>query len=278
MRYHSAWQGKIYSRSGKHPKYPSLVEATGYGTGDGLGGWNCRHSFFPFIEGVSEPTYTGAELEDLNAKNYEFNGIKMTEYEATQKQRSIERNIRRWKREYKAMDAAGLSADEAASKLAWWQKEQKSFLKQTGLKRQYVREEVLGFGRSDARKAVQAAKKDVAKYLNIGYNKDGTIKVTDDWTSKAHPTLQPTYKSNAVVDTLSRGGKQIDRTIYGEDGAQKTQIHGGDHGHPKQHPYGKNGEHAHDISWNKNGEAVRTTRELSSDEQKANADLLKGDD
>lgn len=150
---HAAWQGKIYSRSGGHPKYPSLVEATGYGTGDGLGGWNCRHSFFPFIEGASEPTYTAAELEDFNAKKYTYNGVKMTEYEATQKQRSIERNIRRWKRELMGMNVAGQPTAEAASKLAWWQNEQKSFLRQTGLKRQYAREEVVGFGKSEAAKA-----------------------------------------------------------------------------------------------------------------------------
>ena len=48
---HAVWQGKIFGRSGTHPKYPSLVEGTGYGTGEGLGGWNCRHSIMPFFEG-----------------------------------------------------------------------------------------------------------------------------------------------------------------------------------------------------------------------------------
>lgn len=147
---HAEWQGKIYSRSGTHPKYPSLREATGYGTGEGLGGWNCRHSFFPFFEGISEPTYTQAELKELNSPKYEYNGQKLTEYEATQMQRKIERNIRKWKREYIGMEAAGLSTDEAAAKLARWQGVQKDFIKQTGLKRQYDREEIGGFGRSDA--------------------------------------------------------------------------------------------------------------------------------
>ena len=55
---HAGWQGKIYSRSGTHSKYPDFQEKTGYGSGAGLGGWNCRHSFFPFFEGISEPAYT----------------------------------------------------------------------------------------------------------------------------------------------------------------------------------------------------------------------------
>lgn len=65
---HAEWQGKIYSRSGKSKKYPSLVEATGYGTGPGLGGWNCRHSMFPYYEGMGR-VYTDEELEELKTDN-----------------------------------------------------------------------------------------------------------------------------------------------------------------------------------------------------------------
>lgn len=61
---HAEWQGKIYSRSGKSKKYPSLVKVTGYGTGPGLGGWNCRHSMFPYYEGMGR-VYTDEELEEL---------------------------------------------------------------------------------------------------------------------------------------------------------------------------------------------------------------------
>lgn len=137
---HAGWQGKIYRRSGQHPKYPDFKSSTGYGSGAGLGGWNCRHSFYPFYEGVSEPAYTPAELEKMNMPKYKHNGEDLTEYEATQIQRKIERNIRRWKRERAMMEAAGEPADEAAAKLAKWRERQRGFLQQTGLKRQYDRE------------------------------------------------------------------------------------------------------------------------------------------
>lgn len=38
---HAEWQGKVYSRSGRSAEYPSLVDATGYGTVTGLCGANC---------------------------------------------------------------------------------------------------------------------------------------------------------------------------------------------------------------------------------------------
>ncbi len=82
----------------------------------------------------------------------------MTEYEANQQQRYIERQIRRWKREYGAMDAAGQPTGEAAAKLSAWREREKDFCRQTGLKRQGDRSQIAGFGRKEAAKAVQAAK------------------------------------------------------------------------------------------------------------------------
>lgn len=138
---HAEWQGKIYSRSGKSEKYPDFRTSTGYGTGAGLGGWNCRHSFGPYVEG-SPRIWSDAELEKLNAKDYEYNGEKLTEYEATQQQRYFERQIRKAKREEIALEAAGQDASEAKSRVAYYQKKQADFLDQTGLKRQYERENV----------------------------------------------------------------------------------------------------------------------------------------
>lgn len=138
---HAVWQGKIFSRSGKHPKYPDFRTATGYGTGAGLCGWNCRHSFNPYVEG-SPRAYSDKLLEEYDAKKYTYNGKKLTEYEASQMQRYHERQIRRWKRENAAMQAAGLDTAESAAKIRSWQERQKDFIRQTGLKRQADREQV----------------------------------------------------------------------------------------------------------------------------------------
>jgi len=140
---HALWQGRIYSRSGKHPNYPPFVASTGYGTGEGLCGWNCRHSFGPYIEG-STPIYSQEELDKLNEPTVEVDGKKMTEYEARQRMRYNERQIRRWKREEVALNAAGLDSGEASAKVREWQARQRDFINQTGFKRRYGLEQISG--------------------------------------------------------------------------------------------------------------------------------------
>lgn len=66
----------------------------------------------------------------------------MTEYEATQRQRYIERKIRRYKREVAGLDAAGIDCTDSRNQLAKWQKHQRDFIDQTGLKRDYSREQI----------------------------------------------------------------------------------------------------------------------------------------
>ena len=270
---HAEWQGKIFSLSGKSNKYPDFKSSTGYGTGAGLGGWNCRHSFYPYFEG-SPRAYTDDELKEYNSKNVEYNGQKITEYEASLQQRSIERNIRRWKREKKAMDAAGLPTEEASAKIKNWQEREKDFLKQTEFKKQAGRSQVGGYGKSEAQKTNWENRKSIDKYKGIRYNKDGSIVVTDDRTNEERPSILPVYKPNAVVDTTSRRGAQYDRTIYGENGRIIQQVHWGDHGNAKHHPYGEKGEHIHDFTWIPDEKKPnKVTRDLTEDEYIAHKNL-----
>lgn len=65
-----------------------------------FGFWNCRHSWWKIIVGVSQPAYSESELRALakySNEEIEFEGKTMTRYEATQKMRQIETNIRRHK-------------------------------------------------------------------------------------------------------------------------------------------------------------------------------------
>lgn len=159
---HAEWQGQIYSLKKGHPKYPYFYDATGYGTGDGLGGWNCRHSFFPYFEGISE----AANAPDFSkAENLE-------QYNNTQKQRAYERSIRKSKRELSALDGARATTEDPVLKAKLDREfERKSgtlkkretrleeHLKATGLLPDSSRVRVDGFGKSVSQKAVWANKK-----------------------------------------------------------------------------------------------------------------------
>ena len=146
---HKNWQGKVY-RWSQNPRaskgnYPDFVKTTGFGTGEGLGGWNCRHSYWPYIEGVSERTYTDKELSNIDPPPITFDGRTYTAYEATQMQRKLERTVRKQRRRKDALEAAGLTEDaQAASiRLRRLNQEYKAFSKAAGLPMQPERIKVL---------------------------------------------------------------------------------------------------------------------------------------
>lgn len=158
---HAEWQGKWYSLSGKSKKYPSLKAVTGYGTVTGLKGANCRHDFYPVIEGISEPSYTEEELKNIDPPPFEYNGKTYTYYEATQRQRAMERSMRKAKREILAADATD-DKDRFTEKsvLLRRQKEEYGrFSKAAGLSLRNERAQVGGFGHSQASRAAWAERK-----------------------------------------------------------------------------------------------------------------------
>jgi hypothetical protein len=139
---HESWQGKVYSRSGTNPKYGNFYIITGYGTGEGLSGWNCRHSMYPFFENISYEYYNDAIRKDLASKKVTYNGHEMSQYEASQVQRGIERHIRDWKRQRDALEATGKDNRAEVAKVKYWQSKMRDFIRQTDMNRQSVREQV----------------------------------------------------------------------------------------------------------------------------------------
>lgn len=158
---HADWQGQIYSISGKHPKYKPF-SVTGYGTGDGLGGWNCRHSFFPYFDDLSiaanMPDFTSEENREM--------------YDNQQQQRAYERAVRKSKRELAGIDAARQATADPALKdkldkefarksvtLKRREERLEAWCEDKGLQLDSSRVRTAGFGRSVSQKAVWAAKK-----------------------------------------------------------------------------------------------------------------------
>ena len=161
---HAEWQGRQFHRGGavdymgKH--YPDFEAATGYGTGAGLCGWNCRHTFFAiFPELGAPPAWTQESLEALNARDIKYNGGRYTRYEISQMQRARERTVRKYKRRYLAEDAAGADTTASAVKLRQARQDLADFISATGGRADSARTSVPGFGRSEGSKATWAAKK-----------------------------------------------------------------------------------------------------------------------
>lgn len=161
---HAEWQGRQFHRGGavtyKGKYYPDFYEATHYGSGDGIYGWNCSHTHFAiFPELGAPPQWTQEQLQELNARDIEWNGKKYTTYEISQMQRARERNVRRWKKRYLAEDAAGLDPTDAAVRLRAARQSLAEFAQATGGRVDSARTSVPKFGRSEASRASAKARK-----------------------------------------------------------------------------------------------------------------------
>ncbi len=155
---HAEWQGKVYKLNGSEPGYPNLAAATGYGTGSGLKGWNCRHDFYPFFPGIDERAYTDEDLRNIDPPPFTYDGRTYSAYEASQYQRKMETAMRKTKRRIMAADGAGLSDDFTAEsiKLRRQREMYREFSHKAHLPTQEDRIQVLGFGHSMSSKAVWA--------------------------------------------------------------------------------------------------------------------------
>lgn len=135
---HQTWQGRVFSRK-------ELGTVCGYGTITGLCGANCRHTFHPFIPGVSERLYPDDWLEEQNkreAQTKEWNGRQLNAYEQTQQQRKMETAMRAQRQKIRLLQEAGADKDDIMLEKARYQgqlNEYKQFSKKMGLLEQRER-------------------------------------------------------------------------------------------------------------------------------------------
>lgn len=135
---HQEWQGKVFSLSGNNKKYPPF-SVCGLGTVTGICGVNCRHSYYPYYEGMDRH-YSAEDLDELAGQTVEYNGVKMTRYEGEEKLRYIERNIRQYKRRALTEQAGGVDDTASRRKIGEWQAAARDFTKKTGIARDSARE------------------------------------------------------------------------------------------------------------------------------------------
>lgn len=156
---HFWWQGKHYSRTGRTPDLPLFVESTGYGTGEGLCGWNCRHSFGP--GDIRHNPFAQFDAEE-NKRVYDL----------SQRQRAMESRIRRTKAKLVGLRTAVDATQDAETKAVLEDKyattarllERQNigynqFCEDNSLKRLGERIQIAQWTREDARKSIVAVRK-----------------------------------------------------------------------------------------------------------------------
>ena len=203
---HALWQGKVYSISGKSKKYPKLSTATGYGTGDGLKGWNCRHDFYPFFEGISERANLPVDVTENNRQ-----------YELSQKQRAMERSIRATKRRLAAYDGAiSETEDEVLKRRLQNQFERHSAILKTKEKRlsefcdtndlysEKDRVRVVGFNKSVSQKAVYGNNRYFVKQMK-SYGIENPPKSLDIFENMKYNNSPECKLMNAYITSVKKG-------------------------------------------------------------------------
>lgn len=156
---HLWWQGQFYSRTGRDKRFPDFYEHTGYGTGEGLCGWNCRHSFGSG-DGENNPY-----KDILNSDNYRMETLE-------KRQRLLERRVRKTKREVMGLQEAVEKCQDEAAKFELQQaldrksyllsrqnKAYSDFCKQNDLRPLNERLQIAKWSREQAAKARGAAKR-----------------------------------------------------------------------------------------------------------------------
>lgn len=157
---HFWWQGKYYSRSGNDKRFPPF-SATGYGSGEGLCGWNCRHSFG---SGTGRP-------EDNPYKDISSEENRKVE-ELEKKQRRYERRIRKTKREVTGLQTSVENCpdeklkfelqqelDRKSALLSKQNKAYNQFCRENDLKPLRERLQIAEWNREKAMKAAGAARR-----------------------------------------------------------------------------------------------------------------------
>ena len=207
---HFWWQGRFFSRTGKDPRFPPFIESTGYGTGEGLCGWNCRHSFGPG-NGVHNPWMKYDAEENKRA------------YDLSQMQRKKERDIRSQTKKVEAFKEAVAAAQtddvrkamqealkDEQGKLTNLRKDYGNFCDENDLKRQAFRLQVAKAKQQEVERAYYSSSPvskistyDTANKIAAPINTAPIKKPQEEITSPTEPSEPVQSSGNAPATSES---------------------------------------------------------------------------
>lgn len=173
---HQEWQGKLFYLHTPVKGLQNFKKATGYGRVDGLGGANCRHSFYEVTDYEYKNNLVDTEEFDKNRND--------DQYKLEQKQRYYERQIRFWKKRKNILDECGVDSTKEAKKIREWQDKRSQFIKESNiqfkkehgidnvLKKAYTREKVVNKNIDQMYRPVKRSGSDI----DFKYSEDVKIK------------------------------------------------------------------------------------------------------
>ena len=168
--------------------------------------YNCRHTYFGIILGVSEPKCTNKELKEYRNATVELNEEKIPYYEATQRQRQLENAIRKTKRAIQTLEKAGEDTEVSKSRLATLNKRLNDFCKETGLEKDHSRTTV-----AKPRTNTQSRYNDITNQFNLTKQyevKEKQYYKAEDGTKYnadgKHVILSPTTREKEVAEILGK--------------------------------------------------------------------------
>lgn len=146
---HAVYQGRQYPNS----QYETIVRPL-------IEDYNCRHSAYPVVLGISKPAYTDKELAALDPPPFTYEGRKYTAYEAQQQMRKMERAMRKQKDRCIVADAMGDTENYtvASIRLRRMKDVYEDFAKKANSFTEYERIFVAGYNRHLAGKSAYANK------------------------------------------------------------------------------------------------------------------------
>lgn len=205
---HQVWQGKVYTKE-------QLTSICGLGTGAGLCGWNCYHSYYPFVEGISERSYTNEQLAYMNDMENTpklYNGREYTTYEALQYQRRLETKLRAERQSIKLLqDGRANESDliNARAKYRVTSSEYTNFSKAMGLPGQRERVLVDGLGSIGKGRFTNGVKERIIK-ISESFIVDNPVRLPDGNFAKL-------VKDSEIRSIKVFAGKGSDRELRVRD-------------------------------------------------------------
>lgn len=150
----------------------------------------------------------------MNQASTKYKGKKYTQYQIDQKQRYIERQIRKYKRRAKLEKDSGLDDSKSVSFVKKWQKKLREFVKETGNEKDYSKEWI----------NKQAFKSRLEKWVD-----KHCVDVTAEYLSNVVPNYaEPLKEKNYINDTSTESDEKYAKFIQEKlGGIVEMRIRGG---------------------------------------------------